>query len=364
MKRFYSSLMLLAALQACEAKNPEPAAIAIETPQTTSTQTNTMIAEDKDWRQKEGLYAVFSTPKGEIVCRLEFQKTPMTVGNFVGLAEGQIDNNAKPKGKPFYDGLTFHRCIPDFMIQGGDPAGNGSGNPGYRFPDEIDPSLRHDGPGVLSMANAGPGTNGSQFFITHKETPWLDGKHTVFGKVVSGQPVVTSVTNGTLIDSLRIVRVGKEASAFDGAGSFVKAQADLKKKEEQAKLNAKAEFENMIKEKYPKAKKTASGLYYVIEKEGTGAKAEAGKTVSVHYTGTLANGSKFDSSYDRNQPITFMLGRGQVIPGWDEGIALLKVGSKAKLIIPSELGYGAQGAGGVIPPNASLIFDTELMEVK
>ena len=155
---------------------------------------------------KDGLYANFRTAKGDILCRLEFKKTPLTVANFVGLAEGTKDlgGGAKAKGDRFYDGLTFHRVIADFMIQGGCPLGTGTGGPGYTFPDEIDPSLTHAGPGILSMANAGPNTNGSQFFITHIKTDWLDGKHTVFGKVVEGLDVVDAVKQGDLINKITI----------------------------------------------------------------------------------------------------------------------------------------------------------------
>ncbi len=165
---------------------------------------------------KDGLYAKFDTTKGEILCKLEFEKTPLTVTNFVGLAEGTKDfsGGGKTKGDKFYDGLKFHRVIKDFMIQGGCPLGTGTGGPGYTFPDEIDPSLTHSGPGILSMANAGPGTNGSQFFITHVATPWLDGKHTVFGHVVSGQDVVNKIEANDVINSVEIIRVGAAAEAF------------------------------------------------------------------------------------------------------------------------------------------------------
>ena len=309
---------------------------------------------------KEGMYAKIKTNKGDIMLELEFEKTPLTVANFVGLAEGKIKNNKKEVGEPYYDGLKFHRVIADFMIQGGCPDGNGMGGPGYQFPDEIHPDLKHSGPGILSMANAGPGTNGSQFFITHKETPWLDGKHTVFGKVTEGQDVVDAIAQDDKIIEIDIIRKGVNAKKFDSKAIFDK---ELEKLEKQAAEKAKKAKEAIDALKKG-AKVTSSGLAYKIIKKGTGAKAEAGKTVSVHYTGKLSNGTKFDSSYDRNQPIEFELGRGRVIKGWDEGISLLNVGSKATFIIPPDLAYGARGAGGVIPPNATLIFDVELVEIK
>ncbi|MCB0463410.1 MAG: peptidylprolyl isomerase [Flavobacteriaceae bacterium] len=309
---------------------------------------------------QDGLYAKFNTSKGEILVALEYKKTPGTVGNFVALAEGNLENSAKPQGTPYYDGLKFHRVIPDFMIQGGCPQGTGTGNPGYQFDDEFHTDLKHDGPGVLSMANAGPGTNGSQFFITHIETPWLDNNHTVFGKVQEGQDVVDAIAQGDTIESLEIVRVGAEAENFNAVeafrtfeGSREKRLAEEKAKREAALDKIAAGFES-----------TESGLRYQILQKGSGAKAEKGKTVSVHYKGQLPDGTVFDSSYKRNQPIDFPLGMGQVIAGWDEGISLLNVGDKARFVIPSDLGYGSRGAGGVIPPDATLIFDVELMNVK
>lgn len=309
---------------------------------------------------QEGLYAKFHTPKGEIVINLEFEKTPGTVGNFVALAEGNLENNAKPQGKPYYDGLKFHRVIADFMIQGGCPQGTGVGGPGYQFDDEIHPELKHDKPGILSMANAGPGTNGSQFFITHVATPWLDGKHTVFGEVTEGQDVVDTINQDDTIDKLEIIRVGDKAENFNAVEAFRTFEGAREKRLAEAKAKAEAQL-NALAAGF---EKTESGLRYNIIQKGSGAKAEKGKTVSVHYKGQLDDGTVFDSSYKRNQPIDFPLGMGHVIPGWDEGIALLNVGDKARFVIPSDLAYGSRGAGGVIPPDATLIFDVELMNVK
>ncbi len=163
----------------------------------------------------DGLFAKITTNKGVITIELEYEKAPMTVANFVGLAEGVVKNTSKPEGTPYYDGITFHRVIADFMIQGGDPTGSGMGGPGYAFADEIHPELKHDRPGTLSMANSGPATNGSQFFITHKETGWLDGRHAVFGYVTEGQDVVNAIQQGDKMLTVRIERVGKPAQAWD-----------------------------------------------------------------------------------------------------------------------------------------------------
>lgn len=309
---------------------------------------------------QEGIYAKFNTTKGEIVVKLTHDKTPGTVGNFVALAEGNMENSAKPQGKPYYDGLKFHRVIADFMIQGGCPQGTGTGDPGYKFDDEFHSELTHEGPGILSMANAGPGTNGSQFFITHVATPWLDNKHTVFGHVEEGMEVVDAIAQGDAIDTLEILRIGTEAEAWNAIEAFRVFEGAREQKIAEAKEKAAAEMEKLA----AGFDTTESGLRYKMIQQGNGAKAEKGKTVSVHYEGSLTNGQVFDSSYSRNQPIDFALGVGQVIPGWDEGIALLKVGDKARFVIPSNLAYGSAGAGGVIPPDATLIFDVELMNVK
>ena len=308
---------------------------------------------------QEGIYARFTTSKGQILVQLTHDKTPGTVGNFVALAEGNLENSAKPQGTPYYDGLKFHRVITDFMIQGGCPLGTGTGDPGYKFDDEFVPELKHDGPGVLSMANAGPGTNGSQFFITHTATPWLDGKHTVFGKVVEGQEVVDAIAQDDVIETLVIERVGDAAQNWNAVEAFRVFENARAKREEEAKKAAQEALDKLA----AGFDQTDSGLRYKIIQKGSGAQAEKGKSVSVHYEGSLDNGQVFDSSYRRKDPITFTLGIGQVIQGWDEGIALLKEGDKARFVIPSYLGYGERGAGGVIPPNATLVFDVELVKV-
>ncbi len=308
--------------------------------------------------QPDGLYARFETNRGDIFTVLEFKKTPMTVGNFVGLAEGKIKNTAKSEGIPYYNGLKFHRVIADFMIQGGCPLGTGTGGPGYKFADEIDPTLTHAGSGILSMANAGPGTNGSQFFITHKETPWLDGKHTVFGRVLQGQDVVDAIKQNDTLISLTILRKGKEAEAFDGAASFESEQKVAKQREEEEakRLLAIAEAK---KAEFPNV--TESGLRYAIITEGLGDKPAGPKTkVKVHYTGTLLDGKVFDSSVERGQPIDF--GLSQVIPGWTEGVQLMNKGSKYKFYIPYNLAYGERGYPPVIPGKSDLIFEVELLD--
>lgn len=308
---------------------------------------------------QDGIYVKITTEKGEILGQLTYKRTPGTVANFVALAEGNLENTAKAQGTPYYDGLTFHRVIPDFMIQGGDPAGTGAGGPGYSFDDEFHPELKHDKPGVFSMANSGPSSNGSQFFITHVPTNWLDNKHSVFGHVVQGQDVVDAVAQGDTMN-MEILRVGEEAQAFNAVEVFRKFTGAKAEREAAAKAAQEASMKDLV----AGFDKTDSGLYYKRIQKGEGVKPTAGQTVSVHYKGMLPEGSTFDSSYDRGKPIDFPVGMGHVIAGWDEGIMLLNKGDKARFVIPSDLGYGAQGAGGVIPPNATLIFDVELMDIK
>ncbi|HEX9981189.1 MAG TPA: peptidylprolyl isomerase [Flavobacterium sp.] len=342
----------------------------------------------------EGIFADIETSKGKITLELEYKKTPVTVANFIALAEGtNTIVGEQYKGKPFYNGLKFHRVIKDFMIQGGDPLGNGSGDPGYKFKDEIT-DLKHNAPGILSMANSGPGTNGSQFFITHKETSWLDGKHTVFGHVVSGQDVVNAIAQDDLINKVTIVRKGSDAKKFDASKVFAdyfanKADDDRKKAEAdaEAKKAAEAKIAPVKKDKVAYfagvrsgATKTDSGLEYKIIQAGSGKKPADGTPVFIHYAGYLEDGSLFDSSYaDINktygkydeargsqngyQPFPFTAGKKDgLIPGFTEALTKMSIGDKAVAFIPSKLGYGERGAGNVIPPNTNIIFEIELLD--
>jgi cyclophilin family peptidyl-prolyl cis-trans isomerase len=379
------------------------------------------LAQTKNAKPKpvvlEGIFAEIYTNKGKIALQLEFQKTPITVANFITLAEGKnefVTNDRK--GKPYYDGLKFHRVIANFMIQGGCPLGTGAGDPGYKFKDEFDPSLKHDKSGILSMANSGPATNGSQFFITHKDTPWLDNKHSVFGHVIEGQKVVDAIAQDDVIEKVVIVRKGKLAKNFNAEKVFseymkIKPELDKKEAEEnrikaeaaakleaekrQKEAEAKAIADKEMKEKLgpllaakvaelaalkAKTTTTASGLQYSILQKGTGVKPAEGKDIYVHYAGYLEDGTLFDSSYeainkmygkfDQNranqngyQPFPFKYGsKGGLIPGFLEGINNMNFNDKAIFFIPANLGYGERGAGNVIPPNSNIIFEVEILE--
>ena len=354
-----------------------------------------------------GIFAEIETSKGKILLQLEYQKAPVTVANFIALAEGTNPEvkDEKLKGKPFYNGLKFHRVIADFMIQGGDPQGNGSGGPGYAFKDECLPELIFDKPGILAMANSGPKTNGSQFFITHKATPWLDGKHTIFGHVITGQDVVTNTAQDDVINKITITRKGADAKKFDATKIFTEyfankagddakqAAIDNENKKKQAEADAlkQAEYNKMcapikaakvasLEAIKATAIETPSGLKYKIVQTGSGKKPVDGTTIYVNYAGYLEDGSLFDSSYeevnktygkfDQNrasqngyQPFPFQAGKKDgLIPGFIEGLEKMSFGDKIVLFIPSKLGYGERGAGNVIPPNSNIIFEIEISE--
>jgi peptidyl-prolyl cis-trans isomerase A (cyclophilin A) len=336
-----------------------------------ATDTQAIADEYSPFKANEDMTAIIYTSKGKIKIGLEFVRCPMTVANFVGLVEGSMSNKHRGIGKPYYDGLTFHRVVENFMIQGGDPIGDGTGNAGYLFPDEFNEELKHDGPGILSMANSGVNTNSCQFFITHTKTDFLDGKHTVFGRVIEGQQVVDSIKKNDRIDSIRIQRNSIEAKSFDAVKVFT-AQQDIIKQTLKSTMESKysqqqasasfRDFETYVKKVYPNATRTPSGLYYIITTPTNDIQVVPGSVVKVHYRGSLISGKVFDESYSRHEPLQFPLGAGNVIAGWDEGIALLKKGEKATLIIPSYLAYGSQGMPPVIGPDEPLIFDVQLVD--
>jgi len=344
----------------------------------------------------DGLYAKIETSKGTIILALDYKQAPITVANFVTLAEGKNDfvTNDNLKGKPFFNGLKFHRVIKDFMIQTGDPLGTGSGDGGYKFKDEFN-DLRFDKGGIMAMANNGPATNSSQFFITHVATPWLDGKHTIFGHVVeNGMEVVNKIEQNDFIKSVTIIRNGEAAKKFNAVKTFFN-YFSVESENQKKKMEIDAQNKKAYDEKYKdvredkvkyfnalksKAIKTSSGLKYVITKKAGGKKPATGSTLYIHYAGFLEDGQLFDSSienvaqtfgkYDQNranqggyQPIPFQAGKKDgMIPGFIEGLEKLSLGDKAILFIPSHLAYGAGGAGDVIPPNANIIFEVELLD--
>jgi len=251
------------------------------------------------------------------------------------------------------------------MIQGGDPLGNGRGGPGYSFPDEIDPSLKHDKPGVLSMANAGLGTNGSQFFITIVPTPHLDGKHTVFGQVVQGQNIVNTIKQGDRIEKITIIRNGQAANAFKAdQENFDRLRREIESANANRIQSQRQRDIAKINADYPNAVQSASGIRYIIKTQGTGGKPSSGRTVSVNYTGRLLSGTVFDASELRGSPLEFQAGTGRVIKGFDETVLDMRVGEKRLVIIPPELAYGDREVGsGLIPANSFLIFEIELAGV-
>lgn len=321
---------------------------------------------DKDLsaiKGKNGVFALMETSKGNILLELFYDKTPLTVTNFVGLAEGTLDAT---KGKPFYDGLTFHRVISDFMIQGGDPRGNGTGGPGYRFADEFRDDLKFDKPGYLAMANAGPGTNGSQFFITHVPTDWLNGKHTIFGQVVNeeSQKVVNEIQQGDKIVKVTIIRQGDDAKKFTATqADFDKLSAEANRRtEEERKMAAAAKIKE-VETKFPGFSKDSNGIYYKTTKEGSGSKIGGRRAVAVEYKGYLVSGQVFDQSKGRG-PLEFTTAGGQMIPGFDIMVQDMKLGEKRTIVLPPEQAYGAQGIPGIIPGGAYIAFDVELTKVK
>lgn len=346
---------------------------------------------------EDGLYAEFKTNKGTFVAELYHEATPMTVASFVSLAEGESEMAEEQyRGQNFYNNLKFHRVIKDFMIQGGDPTGTGSGGPGYKFPNEIVDTLRHDSKGILSMANSGPDTNGSQFFITLKETPWLNGMHTVFGEVVQGQDVVDtigSVETGqgdrpledVTLQEVTIIRKGSEAKNFnapqvlnEGLQQSQAEAEELERKQAEQRRENSQRFDELEAE----AEELENGLKINYLERGNGEEPNQGDMVLVNYKGFFRDGELFDTNMEEtareyglfNQrradmngysPMPVQYGpEARMIPGFRDGIQQMNVGDRAVLFIPSHLAYGEQGYPPVVPPNADLVFEVELVGIQ
>ncbi len=357
----------------------------------------------------DGLFAEIVTSKGTMVANLTFEKTPVTVASFVALAEGNHPMASDEfKGKKFYNGLIFHRVMDDFMIQGGCPLGNGRGSAGFQYGEEFDETLKHDKAGILSMANRGPGTTGSQFFITEKETPWLDGLHTVFGEVVMGLEIQDSISNvevnsankpveDVYIKEINIIRQGFDARKFDAQKTWetelpkleerqkayaeeLQKKAEAEQKEAEAKAQqAAAEVVNLLNEYQGKASQTASGLSYFLIEKGDGEKPKQGESVKVHYDGYFTNGRLFGSSskeleqlfgiYSQNKEKRGFYGEltmtlspdARMIPGFKEAVGMMSLGDKYYFRLPSHLAYGKQGAPPTIPPDTDIIYIIQMI---
>ena len=331
------------------------------------------------------IYASIETSKGIIKTQLFFNLTPVTVANFISLAEGENKEVSEQyKGKKYYNGITFHRVIPEFMIQGGDPTGTGSGSPGYNFKDEFVDELKHDSAGTLSMANAGPGTNGSQFFITHKETPWLDGAHTVFGNVVEGQDIVDKIEQGDSIINIEIIRQGNSAKKFNAPKIFTnhfKEEEKRKKEKEKALEKLKKDVSKIHSDLKEKSTETETGLKFFINERGDGDMVDENKVILTHYAVYFEDGNLLDTSilevaekfnmFDNRRaqaggysPIEAKVGaKDMMIQGFKEGLKLLKTGDKATLFLPYYLAYGETESRG-IPAKSNLIFEVEIVDQK
>ena len=332
----------------------------------------------------DGLYAELSTPKGIIVLSLDFERTPMTTANFVGLAEGTIRNQAVFEGNPFYDHTTFHRVAPGHVIQAGVPNSDVATTPGYSLPNEIHPELSHGREGVLGMANSGPHTGKCQFYITLGDRSYLDGDYTVFGEVYEGMDVVRSIVPDDPIEAVRIVRVGSEAGAFrPNNESFRQMRREVWRRvraEEEAQLAAD---QALLEALYPHAETTESGWSYVVIRPGTGAALNPGDTAWVHYTGRTVRGMSFVSSASSGRPHFFLpaetsgglfpsvVGEATVNVGLDEAVSSMTPGERRLVIVPAELGYDPVGFYGrerpnqprfVIRPRSILIYDVEVLE--
>ena len=357
---------------------------------------------------EDGIYAEFVTTKGTMVAKLFHDKVPVTVANFVALAEGEHPLAAeKHKGKRFYDGITFHRVMDKFMIQGGDPDASGMGGPGFKFEDEFHPELKHDKPGILSMANSGPNSNGSQFFIMEMPWPSLDNRHAVFGELVKGIDIQDSISNVKVIDpkvrnhkpvedvvitKLNIIRKGAEAKNFDAPKVFEEempkikeraaaAKEAIRKKAEALAKQAQTDFLKKNKELTGRRIESPTGMAMIFTHESNGVTPTSAQSVNIDCAGYLENGKLFwttwktiaekNGMYDEQQdkrggyaPFKMPYNeRATLVAGFREAMLNMKIGDKARVFIPYYLGYGANGRPPVIPGNSNLIFDIQLTSI-
>ncbi len=322
----------------------------------------------------DGIYAVLETDLGTIVCRLLFERAPLTVANFVGLAEGTLQFREVGTGelvrRPFYQEILFHRVIEDFMIQTGDPTGTGNGGPGYHFRDELDTGLSHDRPGTLSMANAGANSNGSQFFITEVPTPWLDGRHSIFGRVVFGLDVVSAIADSEVegsrpVDPLYLQRVsilrrGDGAEEFDAEAVFEELE-DLSPSEQSERRAA--EFATRLEELRGDSLPREDGSRYTVVEEGEGVQPTPGQTIRVHYVCYLPDGSVVESTRRRARSMRLVAGEPRRGLDWELWYLEMKPGERRWVFLPPELGFGDRGIPGVVPPGSPLILDLELESI-
>lgn len=361
-------VIIALSLSACLGQNSGRAAQ--NSPGAAGEAARTQSPDPRDAALGEGLFARIITSRGEIVAYLDYQRTPMTVCNFVALAEGTM---TAAGGRPFFNGLTFHRVISrangdahDFMIQGGCPLGNGMGGPGYQFPCEIDPTLRHDRPGILSMANAGANTNGSQFFITIVPTPHLDGRHTVFGHVVEGQEVVNNIRQGDRIERVLIVRNGAQANAFRADQAAFDALVRNATSAAAARLALQREADIAeINRTFPNAIANPSGLRHVIQRQGSGPRPSPGSNALVTIRGSLLSGQFFVNTDLTGGPQELPVGMGMIIPpGLEMSLIEMTRGEIRTVIIPPELGFGERGLDNAVPPNSFIVFEIEMVDIR
>jgi len=308
----------------------------------------------------EGLYAEIITSKGDIVVQLEAERAPMTVMNFVGLAEGTIENETAP-GDPFYDGLSFHRVEPGFVIQGGDPNGDGTGGPGYQFPNETHPELRHDKPGIVAMANSGPDTNGSQFYITMAPTPHLDGGYNIFGEVIEGMEIVSEIEAGDRIREVNILRYGPQAEDYEATDeAFEALMTAVYEDREAQRVQAQQDMIAAMRDRWPNATEYEdTGMLLAEIEPGVGAPPQEGEEIELHIVFSLPDGRQLDSTRDRGEPQRFTYLRDRLIRGLEVAAGTMLVGERTVAIVPPELAFGAAGLQPAIAPNSYVVFDIE-----